>query len=86
MNRRPISSVLVVMATLLAVPASLIAKVHTFLGASAFLTALFIGWASGLWVKLCENAVARWPVEWFPSVSATYVCEYRRKLTAWQDR
>jgi hypothetical protein len=61
------------MATLLALPAGLVPRAHTSLSALAFVTALFLGWAAGLWEQLCENAVSAWPVEWFPSVSATYV-------------
>ncbi|OCF42243.1 calcofluor white hypersensitive protein [Kwoniella heveanensis CBS 569] len=59
------------MSTLLAFPASWIPKAHTLIAYTAFSTALFLGWASGLWKELCINSVARWPVEWFPSVSAT---------------
>ncbi|ORX35356.1 Frag1/DRAM/Sfk1 family-domain-containing protein [Kockovaella imperatae] len=59
------------MATLLSIPGSFVAQAHTILGASAFACALCIGWAGGLWEALCENSVAKWPVEWFPSVSAT---------------
>lgn len=59
------------MATLVAVPAQLVPRLHTLFSVSAFATALFAGWAAGLWEALCENAVAKWPVEWWPSVSAT---------------
>lgn len=59
------------MATLVALPASLVPRVHTALSVAAFSTALALGYAAGLWEVLCENAVAKWPVEWFPSVSAT---------------
>ncbi|WWC72123.1 uncharacterized protein I206_106083 [Kwoniella pini CBS 10737] len=59
------------MSTLLAFPAGWIPQVHTAIAYTAFLTALFVGWLSGLWKELCINSVARWPAEWFPSVSAT---------------
>lgn len=59
------------MATLLALPASLIPRAHTLFSALAFTFALAIAWGAGIWEQLCENAVSRWPVEWFPSVSAT---------------
>jgi hypothetical protein len=59
------------MATVLTVPGWAIAHAHTTIASLAFGTALFAGWASGLWQELCINAVAKWPVEWFPSVSAT---------------
>ncbi|WVR00084.1 hypothetical protein IAU59_007226 [Kwoniella sp. CBS 9459] len=59
------------MSTLLAFPAGWIPKAHTVIAYTAFSAALFLGWASGLWKELCINSVARWPVEWFPSVSAT---------------
>ncbi|WVF72912.1 hypothetical protein IAT40_007730 [Kwoniella sp. CBS 6097] len=59
------------MSTLLAFPAGWIPKAHTLIAYTAFSTALFLGWASGLWKELCINSIARWPVEWFPSVSAT---------------
>jgi len=72
------------MSTLLSFPASVIPQAHTLIALTAFSSALLIGWTSGLWVSLCENGVARmsvaqtvlmaeWPVEWFPSVSATLV-------------
>ncbi|ODN89207.1 calcofluor white hypersensitive protein [Cryptococcus wingfieldii CBS 7118] len=59
------------MTVLLEFPAKWVTHAHTFTAALAFATALFLGWAAGLWKKLCANSVARWPVEWFPSVSAT---------------
>lgn len=59
------------MATLVSVPAPLIPRLHTLFSVSAFVTALLAGYVSGLWEALCENAVAKWPVEWWPSVSAT---------------
>ncbi|WVR07560.1 hypothetical protein IAU60_004602 [Kwoniella sp. DSM 27419] len=59
------------MTILLAFPAGWIPKAHTTVAFTAFGVALFAGWASGLWKELCTNSVARWPVEWFPSVSAT---------------
>lgn len=59
------------MSTLLAFPASWIPLAHTIVASTAFSLALFIGWYAGLWQELCINDVARWPVEWFPSVSAT---------------
>ena len=57
------------MATLVSVPAPLIPRLHTLFSVSAFVTALIAGYVSGLWEALCENAVAKWPVEWWPSVS-----------------
>ncbi|WRT70118.1 uncharacterized protein IL334_007112 [Kwoniella shivajii] len=59
------------MTTLCSIPAGWIPRAHTVIAYTAFSSALFIGWLSGLWKDLCINAVARWPVEWFPSVSAT---------------
>ncbi|WWD03771.1 hypothetical protein V865_001827 [Kwoniella europaea PYCC6329] len=59
------------MSTLLAFPAGWIPRAHTTIAYTAFSTALFVGWISGLWRELCINSVARWPVDWFPSVSAT---------------
>lgn len=59
------------MATLVSVPAPLVPRLHTLFSVAAFATALLAGWAAGLWEALCENAVAKWPVEWWPSVSAT---------------
>nr|XP_019001310.1 calcofluor white hypersensitive protein [Kwoniella mangroviensis CBS 8507]OCF64771.1 calcofluor white hypersensitive protein [Kwoniella mangroviensis CBS 8507] len=59
------------MSTLLAFPAGWIPKAHTFIAYTAFSTALSVGWISGLWKEICINSVAKWPVEWFPSVSAT---------------
>ncbi|WWD19737.1 hypothetical protein CI109_104201 [Kwoniella shandongensis] len=59
------------MSTLLAFPARWVPIAHTVIAGLAFSTALFSGWLGGLWEELCINSVARWPVEWFPSVSAT---------------
>lgn len=59
------------MATLLSLPANLVPRAHTAFSVFAFSAALAAGYVSGLWEALCENAVAKWPVEWFPSVSAT---------------
>ncbi|WWC91829.1 uncharacterized protein L201_006776 [Kwoniella dendrophila CBS 6074] len=59
------------MSTLLAFPAGWIPRAHTIIAYTAFSVALLVGWLSGLWEELCINSVARWPVEWFPSVSAT---------------
>ncbi|GMK59272.1 hypothetical protein CspeluHIS016_0702870 [Cutaneotrichosporon spelunceum] len=59
------------MATLIALPAKLVSRAHTALSATAFLLALAAGYLGGIWEALCENSVAKWPVEWFPSVSAT---------------
>jgi hypothetical protein len=70
------------MTTLLTVHAELVPRLHTGIAASAFVVALFAGYASGIWKDLCTNAVAgelalqaelmpAWPIEWFPSVSAT---------------
>ncbi|WVQ84587.1 hypothetical protein IAT38_006741 [Cryptococcus sp. DSM 104549] len=59
------------MSTLLAFPARWVPYAHTAVASLAFSTALFAGWASGLWKELCINSVSRWPVEWWPSVSAT---------------
>ncbi|KAI9462145.1 Frag1/DRAM/Sfk1 family-domain-containing protein [Russula earlei] len=50
--------------------ASQLARLHTFLSFTAFIGALVI--ASSLhYTKVVQNAVAGWPEEWFPSVSAT---------------
>ncbi|OWZ55107.1 calcofluor white hypersensitive protein [Cryptococcus neoformans 125.91] len=59
------------MTVLLAFPAKWVTQAHTLIGSLAFVVTLFVGWASGLWLPLCTNSVAKWPVEWFPSVSAT---------------
>lgn len=59
------------MATLLSIPGHLVPRAHTALSATAFTVALAAGYVAGLWEALCENSVAKWPVEWFPSVSAT---------------
>lgn len=75
------------MRTLLAIPAKLVSRLHTALASLAFIVALVAGLLSGIWRDLCTNSVASedysswtdgrtdgigWPVEWFPSVSATY--------------
>lgn len=49
---------------------ALISYAHTFLGAFAFLGALFVA-LSLHYEKVVKNGVARYPDEWFPSVSAT---------------
>jgi hypothetical protein len=55
---------------LLSVPASRLARLHSFLSFTAFIGALLI--ASSLhYANIVKNAVAGWPEEWFPSVSAT---------------
>ncbi|KAK4687796.1 hypothetical protein P7C73_g2320, partial [Tremellales sp. Uapishka_1] len=59
------------MTTLISVPASVIPILHTIIAGLAFTAALVVGYGSGLWETLCENSVAGWPIEWFPSVSAT---------------
>ncbi|KAJ7274491.1 Frag1/DRAM/Sfk1 family-domain-containing protein [Mycena haematopus] len=51
-------------------PAAYVARAHTVLASAAFLGALSIGLLYH-YKKLCKNAVAGWPSEWFPSVSAT---------------
>jgi len=50
--------------------AASIAKAHTVLACSAFLSALFIGYLLH-YEKIVKNGVAGYPQEWFPSVSAT---------------
>ncbi|KAJ7903628.1 Frag1/DRAM/Sfk1 family-domain-containing protein [Mycena olivaceomarginata] len=52
------------------IPASYVARAHTTLGSAAFLIALSIGLLSH-YKKLCKNAVAGYPDEFFPSVSST---------------
>ncbi|KAI1797457.1 Frag1/DRAM/Sfk1 family-domain-containing protein [Ganoderma leucocontextum] len=52
--------------------ASTIARAHTYLALSAFLSALVIGCAIH-YKKIVKNGVAGYPEEWFPSVSATPV-------------
>ncbi|KAK7033044.1 protein cwh43 [Favolaschia claudopus] len=52
------------------IPAAYIARAHTVLGSVSFLTALFLGLLFH-YKKLCKNAVATYPEEFFPSVSAT---------------
>jgi hypothetical protein len=55
---------------LLSIRATRLARIHTALSFAAFITAL--GVASSLhYTKVVKNAVAGWPEEWFPSVSAT---------------
>ena len=56
--------------TLLSVPGKFVATAHTAVASTAFIIALLAGWLGGKWKPLCTNSVARWPVEWFPSVSA----------------
>lgn len=56
--------------TLLSVPGKVVATAHTAIASTAFIIALLAGWLGGKWKPLCANSVARWPVEWFPSVSA----------------
>jgi hypothetical protein len=55
---------------LLTIRASRLARLHTFLSLTAFIGALAIG-SSLHYTKIVKNAVAGWPEEWFPSVSAT---------------
>ena len=51
-------------------PASCIAATQTALATTAFALALVMSWTSGLWRReLCTHPVAKWPVEWVPSVS-----------------
>lgn len=50
--------------------AAYLARVHTILALSAFLSALAIGSALH-YKKIVKNGVAGYPEEWFPSVSAT---------------
>lgn len=50
--------------------ASTIARAHTYLALSAFLSALLVGCALH-YKKIVKNGVASYPEEWFPSVSAT---------------
>ena len=62
---KPMSSTI-----LLSARASRLARLHSFLSFTAFIGALLI--ASSLhYTKIVKNAVAGWPEEWFPSVSAT---------------
>jgi hypothetical protein len=56
--------------SLCAFPAAYVARAHTVLGSAAFLTALSIGLLYH-YKKLVKNAVAGYPEEFFPSVSAT---------------
>lgn len=46
------------MSTLFAISAIVIPKAHTIIAGLAFSTALLMGWASGIWKELCENAVS----------------------------
>lgn len=50
--------------------ASTIARIHTYLAFTAFLSALFIGCALH-YKKIVKNGIAGYPQEWFPSVSST---------------
>lgn len=50
--------------------AAYIARAHTVLALTAFLSALAIGSALH-YKKIVKNGVAGYPEEWFPSVSAT---------------
>lgn len=61
-----------IMAPPLTVHAHQVARAHTVLAASAFISALTIGCLLH-YEKIVKNDVARYPEEWFPSVSATYV-------------
>ncbi|TIA97466.1 hypothetical protein E3P96_03389 [Wallemia ichthyophaga] len=47
-----------------------IAIAHTSFSSAAFISALIVG-CYFHYQKLCRNSVARYPVEWFPSVSTT---------------
>ncbi|KAI5121231.1 hypothetical protein M0805_007238 [Coniferiporia weirii] len=62
MTRRPLQP--------LAIRASDIARAHTTLAFAAFLAALALGCALHF-KKIVKNGVAGYPLEWFPSVSAT---------------
>ena len=57
----------------LTLSASAVAVAHTYLAFAAFFSALFVGCALH-YKKIVKNGVAGYPEEWFPSVSATYVC------------
>ncbi|KAI0714424.1 Frag1/DRAM/Sfk1 family-domain-containing protein [Cerioporus squamosus] len=50
--------------------ASTLARAHTYLAFTAFLSALLVGCALH-YKKIVKNGVAGYPQEWFPSVSAT---------------
>lgn len=65
-----VSTLLMPPMTLLTIRASWLARLHTILSLTAFIGALVI--ASSLhYTKIVRNAIAGWPEEWFPSVSAT---------------
>ncbi|KAJ7475684.1 Frag1/DRAM/Sfk1 family-domain-containing protein [Mycena latifolia] len=51
-------------------PATHVARTHTVLSSAAFIVALVIGLLYH-YKKIVKNAVAQYPDEWFPSVSAT---------------
>lgn len=55
----------------LSFPASWVVVAHTTLASLAFLIALAIG-TSLHYREIVKNAIAGYPQEWFPSVSATY--------------
>lgn len=57
--------------SILSFPASWVVVAHTALASLAFLTALAIGLCLH-YEKIVKNAIAGYPQEWFPSVSATY--------------
>ncbi|TFK70310.1 hypothetical protein BDN72DRAFT_766702 [Pluteus cervinus] len=50
--------------------AASVARSHTYLAATAFLTALVVGCLCH-YKKIVKNSIAGYPEEWFPSVSAT---------------
>ena|ERR1700761_3838334 len=53
-----------------AFPSTYVARTHTVLSSSAFVVALIIGLLYH-YKKIVKNAVAQYPDEWWPSVSAT---------------
>ncbi|KAJ7219905.1 Frag1/DRAM/Sfk1 family-domain-containing protein [Mycena pura] len=53
-----------------AFPSTYVARTHTVLSSSAFIVALIIGLLYH-YKKIVKNAVAQYPDEWWPSVSAT---------------
>lgn len=55
----------------LTLSASHVAYTHTVLASTAFATALFLACVLH-YKKIVKNDVARWPEEWWPSVSATW--------------
>ncbi|KAJ6544817.1 Frag1/DRAM/Sfk1 family-domain-containing protein [Mycena vulgaris] len=51
-------------------PATYVARAHTVLSSAAFIVALVVG-LTYHYKKIVKNAIAEYPQEWFPSVSAT---------------